>query len=391
MSEIKLELGGAAALSENKDFAIEHKKNSSMLGVGNGYNSLSETEKKAIENYSKSIDITDSMAISNYGVDAQSNMSNFSDSVLENVKTKDTGEVGTLISSLVGQISSYNDELGNTSKLKRIFSGKKRAIETFKAKYRNVEGNIDKIVEDLEAKSVTLGKDIYLMDALYKENENFYRELTYYILAGKMRIDEYRNVILPALRKEASASSDIFKTQELNDLEAQVIRFEKRIYDLELTRQIALQTGPQIRMIQNNDLMLLEKIRSSIANTIPLWKNQMVLALSIEHSSQAMQAQNAVSNLTNELLARNASMLHQSSVEIAKESERGIVDIETLKKTNKELLDTLSEVIEIQSNGRKARQAAEVELANIENELKSKLISMSDEPQLTLKHDKTNK
>ena len=336
---------------------------------------LSPEEQAAVKEFSKQIDVTNTEQVMNYGAAAQKNISEFSDAALSTVKTKDLGEVGSMLSELVVELKGMKyDE--KPKGIKGLFKKGQSSIESLKAQYNVAEANVDKIVEELENHEITLMKDISLMDKMYDKNQEYMKELTMYILAGRLKIEELRNVELPKLQKHAEETNLPEDAQAASDFANMIGRFEKKIYDLELTRMISLQMGPQIRMIQNNDSLMAEKIRTSINNTIPLWKNQMVLALTMYHSDEAMKAQSEVSEVTNELLEKNAETLHQGSVAIAKEAERGIVDIETLQKTNLELISTLEEVRQIQDNGRARRQAAEAELEKIEGELKKKLLEI---------------
>ncbi|MBR4474635.1 MAG: toxic anion resistance protein [Oscillospiraceae bacterium] len=338
--------------------------------------SLTPGEQAAVKEFASQIDVLNTEQVMNYGVNAQKNISEFSDAALNSVRTKDLGEVGDKLSDLVVELKGLNFSQEEKKGLKGIFKKSVNNIAAMKAQYDKAEVNVDKIVESLENHEVTLMKDITLMDKMYERNEEYMKELTMYIIAGKLRIEQLRNEELPKYKAKAEASGLPEDAQAANDFANMIGRFEKKIHDLELTRTISVQMSPQIRMVQNNDTLMMEKIRSSIKNTIPLWKNQMVLALSLYHSDQAMKAQREVTNMTNELLEANAKALHQGSVEVAKESERGIVDLETLKKTNEELIAALDEVRKIQDDGRTRRAAAEEELARIENELKRKLLDM---------------
>ena len=337
---------------------------------------LSPAEQAAVKEFSKKIDILNTEQVLNYGSNAQKNISEFSDSALNAVRTKDLGEVGTMLSDLVVELKGMNFDPEQKKGLFGLFNKAKQDIASVKAQYDKAEVNVDKIVEQLERHEVVLLKDISLMDKMYEKNQEYMKELTMYIIAGKMRIEELRNVELPELQRKAQESGLPEDAQAANDFANMIGRFEKKIHDLELTRTISLQMSPQIRMIQNNDTLMSEKIRSSIVNTIPLWKSQMVLGLSMYHSEEAMKAQREVTDVTNQLLESNAKKLHQGSVNVAKESERGIVDIETLKKTNQELIATLDEVRQIQDDGRAKRQQAEEELGRIEGQLKKKLLEM---------------
>ena len=337
---------------------------------------LSPAEQAAVHEFAGKIDILNTEQVMNYGAAAQKNISEFSDAALNTVRTKDLGEVGDMLSDLVGELKGMNFSQEEKKGLKGLFKKGGQNIASLKAQYDKAEVNVDKIVESLENHEVTLMKDITLMDKMYERNEEYMKELTMYILAGKLRIEQLRNEELPKYQEKARESGLPEDAQAANDFANMIGRFEKKIHDLELTRTISIQMSPQIRMVQNNDTLMMEKIRSSINNTIPLWKNQMVLALSLYHSDQAMKAQREVTNVTNQLLEANAQALHQGSVEIAKESERGIVDLETLQKTNQELIQALDEVKKIQDDGRVRRLRAEEELARIEAELREKLLSM---------------
>ena len=337
---------------------------------------LSPAEQAAVHEFAGKIDILNTEQVMNYGAAAQKNISEFSDAALNTVRTKDLGEVGDMLSDLVVELKGMNFSQEEKKGLKGLFKKGGQNIASLKAQYDKAEVNVDKIVESLENHEVTLMKDITLMDKMYERNEEYMKELTMYILAGKLRIEQLRNEELPKYQEKARESGLPEDAQAANDFANMIGRFEKKIHDLELTSTISIQMSPQIRMVQNNDTLMMEKIRSSINNTIPLWKNQMVLALSLYHSDQAMKAQREVTNVTNQLLEANAQALHQGSVEIAKESERGIVDLETLQKTNQELIQALDEVKKIQDDGRVRRLRAEEELARIEAELREKLLSM---------------
>ena len=337
---------------------------------------LSPAEQAAVHEFAGKIDILNTEQVMNYGAAAQKNISEFSDAALNTVRTKDLGEVGDMLSDLVVELKGMNFSQEEKKGLKGLFKKGGQNIASLKAQYDKAEVNVDKIVESLETHEVTLMKDITLMDKMYERNEEYMKELTMYILAGKLRIEQLREEELPKYKQKALETGLPEDAQAANDFANMIGRFEKKLHDLELTRTISVQMAPQIRMVQNNDTLMMEKIRSSINNTIPLWKNQMVLALSLYHSDQAMKAQREVTNVTNQLLEANAQALHQGSVEIAKESERGIVDLETLQKTNQELIQALDEVKKIQDDGRVRRLRAEEELARIEAELREKLLSM---------------
>ena len=337
---------------------------------------LSPAEQAAVTEFSEKIDITNTEQVMTYGAAAQKNISEFSDAALSSVRTKDLGETGQMLGDLVVELKGLNFDAEEKKGLRGLFKKATQNIASLKAQYDKAEVNVDKIVEQLEKHEVTLLKDISMMDKMYEKNQEYMKELTMYILAGKLKIEHLRNVELPEMIAKAEESGLPEDAQAANDFANLIGRFEKKIYDLELTRTISVQMAPQIRMVQNNDSLMAEKIRTSIVNTIPLWKNQMVMALSLYHSEQAMKAQREVTDVTNELLKKNAQTLHQGSVAIAKESERGIVDLETLKKTNDELIKTLEEVTAIQNDGRARRAAAEGELERIEGELKQKLLEM---------------
>lgn len=338
--------------------------------------SLSPAEQAAVRDFSEKIDIKNTDQVMNYGSAAQKNISEFSDAALSSVKTKDLGECGDMLSELVVELKGLNFDEEEKKGFLGLFKKASQTIAEKKAQFDKAEVNVDKIVEELEKHEITLMKDISMMDKMYEKNEEYMKELTMYILAGKLKIEHLRNVELPEYVAKAKETGLPEDAQAANDFANLIGRFEKKIHDLELTRTISVQMAPQIRMVQNNDSLMAEKIRSSIVNTIPLWKNQMVLALSLYHSEQAMQAQRNVTDVTNELLMKNAKTLHQGSVNVAKESERGIVDMETLKQTNIELIATLDEVRQIQDDGRARRAQAEEELARIEGELKDKLLEM---------------
>lgn len=337
---------------------------------------LNEEEQAAVKEFSEKIDITNSEQVLNYGAAAQTNISEFSNAALSTVRTKDLGEVGDMLGDLVVELKGMKFDEKEKKGFLGLFKKGANTLESLKAQYEKAEVNVDKIVDQLEKHEVVLMKDISLMDKMYEKNEEYLKELEMYIIAGKLKIEQLRNVELPKMQKAAQKSGTAEDAQEASDFANLIGRFEKKINDLELTRMISIQMAPQIRMIQNNDTLMTEKIRTSINNTIPLWKNQMVLALSMFHSESAMKAQSAVTEVTNELLKENAEKLHQGSVSIAAEAERGIVDIETLQQTNRELIATLEEVRNIQDEGRAKRAAAEDELAKIEGELKKKLLEI---------------
>ena len=337
---------------------------------------LSEEERKMVDDFSQKIDIHNSGAILQYGAGTQKKMANFSEKALENVRTKDMGEVGDMIAGLVSELQSFEVEEEEKGFF-GLFKKQANKATALKAKYNKAEVNVDKICEALEGHQVQLMKDVAVLDKMYELNLNYFKELTMYILAGKKRLKEVREGELAQVTAKAQASGQPEDAQAAKDLDALCNRFEKKLHDLELTRMIAIQTAPQIRLVQDSDTLMVEKIQSTLVNTIPLWKNQMVIALGVEHSNQAAQAQRQVTDLTNELLKKNAEALKTATIETAKESERGIVDIETLKSTNASLISTLDEVVKIQTEGRMKRQSAELEMQKMENELKNKLLQMS--------------
>ena len=337
---------------------------------------LSPAEQAAVKAFAEKIDVLNTEQVMNYGSNAQKNISEFSEAALSSVRTKDLGEVGGMLGDLVVELQGLNFDPEEKKGFLGLFKKTSQNIASLKAQYDKAEVNVDKIVESLEKHEVVLMKDISMMDKMYERNLEYMKELTMYIIAGKLKVEQLRNEELPKYQQKAQESGLPEDAQAANDFANMIGRFEKKRHDLELTRTISIQMSPQIRMIQNNDSLMAEKIRSSIVNTIPLWKSQMVLALSLYHSDQAMKAQREVTDVTNQLLTKNAQALHQGSVAIAKETERGIVDIETLKKTNQELISTLDEVRQIQDDGRAKRIQAEEELGRIEGELKQKLLDM---------------
>ena len=345
---------------------------------------LSEAERKTVEDFSEKINIRDTNTILEYGSAAQKKVQDFSDSALKNVRTKDLGEIGDLMTTLVQELkSTAPDEEKNKGFFGGLFKKSGDKVSQYKAKYDKAEVNVDKIASILEDHQIQLLKDIALLDQLYDKNAQNTKELSMYILAGKKKLAEIRQNELPELVAKANKSGLPEDAQAANDLAQACDRFEKKLYDLELTRQISVQMAPQIRLLQNNDTLMTEKIQSTLVNTIPLWKNQIVLALGIDHSKEAMEAERAVTNMTNDLLKKNAETLHQATVDVAKESERGIVDIETLQHTNEELIKTLDEVLEIQKEGHQKRQAAEEELQRIEGELNAKLLEINVQKDVT--------
>lgn len=335
---------------------------------------LTEEERKMVDEFSTQIDLYNSNAVLQYGVGTQKKMADFSGDALDNVKTKDLGEIGDMLSGVVTELKNFDEEqkgfLG-------LFKKSANKIDNLKAKYSKAETNITKITEALEQHQVTLLKDVAMLDKMYEMNLSYFKELSMYILAGKKKLQQTRETELPALYEKAKNSGLPEDAQAAKDLEELCNRFEKKVHDLELTRMVSVQTAPQIRLVQNSDTMMVEKIQSTIVNTIPLWRSQMVLALGVSHAEEASRAQREVSDMTNVLLQRNAEVLKIAAVESAKESERGIVDMETLKNTNAALISTLDEVVKIQEEGREKRRAAEIEMQNMENELKQKLLEIS--------------
>ena len=337
---------------------------------------LSEAERKMVDEFSQKIDVTDSNMVLQYGAAAQKNIAAFSESALNNVKTKDLGEVGEALSSLVVELKNFGQEEEKKGGIFGFFQKKKNELEALKASYSKAEANVDKIVKVLENHQVVLMKDIAMFDQMYDLNTKYYKELTMYIIAGKKRLEYLRTHDLEDLRKKAQQTGAQEDAQAYNDFANLCTRFEKKLHDLELTRMISVQMGPQTRLLQNNDTQMLEKIQSSLVNTIPLWKSQMVLALGLEHGRQATAAQTAVTNMTNELLKKNADMLKMGTIETAREAERSVVDIQTLQHTNQQLISTLDEVMKIQTEGAQKRREAEAELGRIEGELKQKLLEL---------------
>ena len=379
MEELELKVNKELNKAEVENLAQESKKvTDEKIEKSLNYDLLSQEEKDAIEEFNKKINVEDATQILQYGAKAQTKISQFSDSVLDDVKTRSTGEVGDLLADLVGKIRSFDSDIANTNKtgLGKLFNSAKKQLEKLIASNDKIEVNIDKIEASLEKHRLQMLKDITIFDTMYEKNLEYFKELSLYIIAGEKKIEELRNVTLPELQKKAQESGEQLDAQKVNDMENMINRFEKKIYDLKTTRIISIQMAPQIRLLQNNEAELVEKIQGSLTNTIPLWKNQMVLALGINNAKQAIGAQKAVTDLTNSMLQKNSEILKQGSIEIAEESERAIVDIATLQKTNKDLIDTLDQVIQIHENGRVKRQEAEVELANIEKELKEKMIEL---------------
>jgi len=343
------------------------------------YDLLSEEEKKAVDDFNSKIDINDATEILQFGAPAQDKISKFSDSILEDVKTKNTGEVGDLLANLVSQIKSFDSDIAGSKKkgfFAKLFSSAKKELDYIIARYSKIEKNIDTIEGNLEKDKLQMLKDINIFDTMYEKNLEYFKEISLYIIAGDRKIEELRSKVLPELKAKAEKSGDQLDIQKVNDMENMITRFEKKIYDLKTTRIISIQMAPQIRLLQNNEAELVEKIQSSITNTIPLWKNQMVLALGINNAKQTLKTQQEVSKLTNEMLVKNSETLKQGSIDIAEESEKAIVNIETLQKTNQNLIETLDKVIEIHEQGRIKRKEAEQTLTEIEKELKEKMLEI---------------
>ncbi len=337
---------------------------------------LSPEELAIVDDFVEKIDLTNSQAIMNYGNGTQKKMADFSEKAMGNVRTKDMGEIGDMIGNLVTELKSFDLEEDQKGLFGFLRKGSNR-LSTMRSQYAKVEDNVTAISRELEKHQVRLLKDISILDKMYELNRTYFRELSMYIYAGKKKLDQVRTTELPALQKKAAESGLLDDAQKASDLASQCDRFEKKIHDLELTRSVALQTAPQLRLVQASDTVMAEKIQSTIVNTIPLWKNQMVIAIGIEHSSQAAKAERQVNDMTNALLKKNADALKMSTIESAKEAERGIVDIETLKHTNESLISTLDQVLAIQQEGKEKRKIAQAELAQIENQLRQKLLEAS--------------
>lgn len=335
---------------------------------------LSEEEKAQVAAFANQIDLTNSTVILQYGAGTQKKMADFSENALDNVRSKDLGEVGELLSDVVTELRDFDEE--DSKGFLGIFKKSSNKLEALKNKYAKAETNVNKICKVLEGHQVQLLKDVAVLDKMYELNLTYFKELTMYVLAGKKKLQEVRDTELKELAEKAQRTGAPEDAQAVKDLDAMCNRFEKKIHDLELTRTICMQTAPQIRLVQSNDTLMAEKIQSTVVNTIPLWKSQMVLALGVEHSAQAAEAQRRVTDMTNELLKKNAEKLKLATVEVAQESERGIVDIETLKSTNENLISTLDEVMRIQQEGRTKRKEAETEMLRMENELKQKLLEI---------------
>ena len=332
-------------------------------------------EQQQIQAFSQQINISDSNVILQYGAGAQQKLADFSEKALENVKSQDLGEVGNMLTDVVAELKNFDVDNEKKGFLGLFHKGENK-LDAMKAKYDKTAVNVDKICDALEEHQVRLLKDTAMLDQMYDLNLTYYKELSMYIAAGKQKLEEVRSTQLKELMEKAQSGNDQVLAQEAKDLASYCDRFEKKLHDLELSRMISMQTAPQIRLIQNNNTMMVEKIQSTLVNTIPLWKNQMVIALGLEHAQRAAKAQNAVTDMTNELLKKNANALHEATVSTAKASERGIVDIETLNQTNAELVKTFDEVLQIQSEGRQKRLQAEADMVRMENELKQKLLEI---------------
>ena len=366
-------------MSKVEDTLLQEKKVSEeVVEKSLNYDALTDEEKKAIDEFITKIDPKNTTQILQYGATAQNNISKFSDSVLEDVKTRSTGEVGDLLAGLVAEIKDFDTDIpqGEVKGLAKIFNSAKKQLEKLINKYSKVETNINRIEKQLEDHKLQMLKDIAVFDTMYDKNLEYFKQLSLYIIAGEKKLKELREVTLPEMQAKAKESGDQTDVQAVHDMENMINRFEKKIYDLKTTRMISIQMAPQIRLIQNNDSELVEKIQSSLINTIPLWKNQIVIALGITHAKSALGAQKAVTDLTNEMLQKNSETLKQGTIEIAEESERAIIDVETIQKTNQDIIETLDKIIEIHQNGRVKRQEAEKQLEQIEGELKDKLLEI---------------
>lgn len=376
--ELKVEASKVDMGKVEESLLQEKKVSEEVVEKSLNYDALTAEEKKAIDEFIAKIDATNTAQVLQYGASAQNNISKFSDSVLDDVKTRSTGEVGDLLAGLVAEIKEFDTEIPTKEKkgLFAVFNSAKKQLEKLIFKYNKVENNVSRIEKQLENHKVQMLKDIAIFDTMYEKNLEYFKELSLYIIAGERKLKELREVTLPEMKKKAEESGDQTDVQAVNDMENMINRFEKKIYDLKTTRIISIQMAPQIRLIQNNDSELVEKIQSSLINTIPLWKNQIVIALGITHAKSALGAQKAVTDLTNDMLKKNSETLKQGTIEIAEESERAIIDVETLQKTNQDIIETLDKVIEIHENGRAKRQEAEKELEVIENELKDKLLEI---------------
>ena len=380
--EIKLEVVSNVDTKEIETALETTKKvDEAVVEKSLNYDVLTDDEKKAIDTFLEKIDVKNTTQILQFGASAQNNISKFSDTVLQDVRTRSTGEVGNLLSNLVGEIKEFDSDVPTEEKkgILGIFNSAKKQMEKLLAKYNKVENNISTIENQLENHKLQMMKDIAIFDTMYEQNLQYFKELSLYIIAGEKKLEELRNVTLPELQKVAEETKEQADAQAVNDMIATINRFEKRIYDLKTTRIISIQMAPQIRLIQNNDSELVEKIQSSLINTIPLWKNQIVIALGITNAKNALVAQKQVNEMTNEMLKKNSELLKQGTIDIAEQSEKAVVDVETLQKTNKDIIDTLDKVLEIHENGKVKRQEAEQQLEQIEGELKDKLLEIKIE------------
>lgn len=380
MSE-KLELDVKANIDTKEiesNLLAEKKVSEEVVEKSLNFDTLTVEEKQAIEEFVQKVDVSDTTQILQYGSGAQIKISKFSDNVLQNVKTKNSGEVGDLLTDLVVQIKDFDSDVpgGEPKGLYGLFYSAKKQLQKLITKYDKIENNIGKIEGQLESHKLQMLKDITIFDTMYDKNLEYFKEISLYIIAGEKKLEELRNITLPELKRLAEESGDQADVQKVNDMSNMINRFEKKIYDLKTTRIISVQMAPQIRLIQNNDSELVEKIQSSLINTIPLWKNQIVIALGITNAKNALGAQKAVTDMTNDMLKKNSELLKQGTIEIAEESERAIVDVATLQKTNKDIIETLDKVLEIHENGRVKRIEAEKELVTIEQELKDKLLEI---------------
>ena len=380
--EIKLEVVSSVDTKEIETALETTKKvDEAVVEKSLNYDVLTDEEKKAIDTFLEKIDVKNTTQILQFGARAQNNISKFSDTVLQDVRTRSTGEVGGLLSNLVGEIKEFDSDIPTEEKkgFLGIFNSAKKQMEKLLAKYNKVENNISTIENQLENHKLQMMKDIAIFDNMYEQNLQYFKELSLYIIAGEKKLEELKNVTLPELQKVAEETKEQADAQAVNDMIATINRFEKRIYDLKTTRIISIQMAPQIRLIQNNDSELVEKIQSSLINTIPLWKNQIVIALGITNAKNALGAQKQVNEMTNEMLKKNSELLKQGTIDIAEQSEKAVVDVENLQKTNKDIIDRLDKVLEIHENGKVKRQEAEQQLEQIEGELKDKLLEIKIE------------
>ena len=380
--EIKLEVVSNVDTKEIETALETTKKvDEAVVEKSLNYDVLTDDEKNAIDTFLEKIDVKNTTQILQFGASAQNNISKFSDTVLQDVRTRSTGEVGSLLSNLVVEIKEFDSDIPTEEKkgFLGIFNSAKKQMEKLLAKYNKVENNISTIENQLENHKLQMMKDIAIFDNMYEQNLQYFKELSLYIIAGEKKLEQLKNVTLPELQKVAEETKEQADAQAVNDMIATINRFEKRIYDLKTTRIISIQMAPQIRLIQNNDSELVEKIQSSLINTIPLWKNQIVIALGITNAKNALGAQKQVNEMTNEMLKKNSELLKQGTIDIAEQSEKAVVDVETLQKTNKDIIDTLDKVLEIHENGKVKRQEAEQQLEQIEGELKDKLLEIKIE------------